>query len=164
MPLSLHLFIHFSLAVMSGYLPGRYFGLPLLGLLAGLLGGFLIDLDHVLEYFFVFGLNFNFDRFFSGWQFLKSDTIYLIFHAWEWVALFLVLAFLFRFRKNIKIFLLVFALAITVHLISDSLINNYPPRFYTISYRASQDFSAERLLSHEQWQGNLELKKELGFD
>lgn len=164
MPLYIHLFIHFSLALISGYLPGRYFGRPWLGLFAGFLGGFLIDLDHVLEYFFVFGLNFNFSRFFSGWQFLKSDTIYLIFHAWEWVFLILVLALILRSLRNLKIFLLILSLALAVHLISDSLINNYPLRFYTISYRASQNFSAERLLGAEQWQGNLELKRELGFE
>jgi len=163
MPLYLHLFIHFSLALLTGYLAGRYFKNWRLGIIAGVLGGFLIDLDHVLEYFFVFGLNFNIFHFFSGWQFLKSDKIYIIFHAWEWLLLLLLLAWILKRYRNVKIFLIILAWAMAVHLVSDSLINYYPWKFYAISYRASQDFSAPRLLSPEQWNKNLEMKTRVAF-
>ena len=63
MPLALHLGIHFALAVLSGYLLGSYFNNKKLGVIFGILGGFLIDLDHVLEYFLVFGPSFNLQYF-----------------------------------------------------------------------------------------------------
>ncbi|MFA5163549.1 MAG: hypothetical protein WC441_03395 [Patescibacteria group bacterium] len=163
MPLSLHLFIHFSLALISGYLLGKYFKLVKIGLLAGFLGGFLIDLDHVFEYFFVFGFHFSLSRFLSGWQFLKSDTIYLIFHAWELVAALFLVALLLKAKHKIRVFILVLAAAMTVHLFSDVIINHYPWRFYSFIYRRQEDFLAHNLLSQAQWEENLKLKAELGL-
>jgi len=163
MPLSLHLLIHFSLALLSGYILGRHFKLIKLGLLAGLLGGFLIDLDHVLEYFFVFGFNFNLGRFLSGWQFLKSDTIYLIFHAWELVVILFLISYIFKIKHQIKVFILILASAMAVHLFSDVLINHYPVKFYSFLYRYQEDFSAPQLLSQAQWEENLKLKLKLGL-
>ena len=163
MPLYLHLFIHASLAVLSGYLVGRYSKNICLGVLAGFLGGFLIDLDHVLEYFFVFGLNFNIYNFFQGRQFLLSDKIYLIFHAWEWLLVLGIVAWLAKKHNKLKIFILALALGAFVHLISDVIINKFPLKFYSIIYRASQSYSAPKLLSAEQWTDNLEMKKTIDF-
>lgn len=163
MPLALHLFIHLFLALLTGYLVGRHFKNIWLGITAGFLGGFLIDLDHVLEYFFIFGFHLNLYYFLTGRQFLKSDRIYIIFHAWEYIVPLLGLAWLFRQKKALKVFLLSLALASLVHLISDSLINNYPFKFYSIIYRSEQSFAAPRLLSPGQWTRNLELKASLGF-
>jgi len=163
MPLALHLLIHFSLSILSGYIVGRYFKNIWLGIIAGFLGGFLIDLDHVLEYFFILGAHFNLYYFLTGRQFLKSDRIYIIFHAWEYIAPLLGLAWLLEKKKTLKIFLISLAFAASVHLVSDALINNYPFKFYSIIYRSEQSFAAPRLLSPGQWTRNLELKASLGL-
>jgi len=163
MPLSLHLLIHFSLAILTGYLAGKYFRKLGLGIIIGFIGGFLIDLDHVLEYFFVYGLNFNLIYFLQGRQFLISDQIQLWFHAWEYVIILLIFAYLFKKRNIVKAVLVTLALAIGVHLATDSIINHYQPQFYSLSYRASLGFSAEELMSREEYELNQKWKSEMGL-
>lgn len=163
MPFFLHIYLHFFIALIIGYLAGRYFKRPWLCLVVAISGGFLIDLDHLLEYFLVFGPQLNLTHFFQGREFLTSGLIHLWFHAWEWLALLAVLAWLLAKKRTVKIILLTLALAMAGHMISDSLINHYPFKFYSLSYRAAQYFSAERLLSPEQYQENMELKEELGI-
>lgn len=166
LPLPLHLSIHFAMAVLSGLVIGisfRRFVDWRLGLVAGILGGFLIDLDHVIEYFLVFGPNFNLHYFLEGRQFLMSDKVRLVFHAYEYFPVLIVLAYLLREKRNVAIFLLALAFAGLVHLVSDSFINNYPPRNYLIIYRASKGFSTPKLLRPEQYQNNIELRAELGL-
>ncbi len=158
LPLGLHLSIHFIIAIICGLSFGLYFKKPYWGLLAGLLGGFLIDLDHVLEYFFAFGLKFNLYEFLNGYQFLSSDKIYLIFHAFELFPILLILVYLLVKKKTLSFFLLTLAFSGFVHLISDCYINNYPPRNYSIIYRASKNFSAPELLREHQWEANLKAK------
>ncbi len=163
MPLPLHLFIHFSLAILSGYLIGRYFKQIKLGIIIGFIGGFLIDLDHVLEYFLVFGPHFNIVYFFQGRQFLISNKIHLWFHAWEYVPVLLVMGLIFKKDKIMETMLLTLAFAVSVHLLTDSLINNYPLRFYSLFNRATVNFTAESLLSSSQLELNLKHKQGLGL-
>jgi hypothetical protein len=163
MPLYLHLSIHFCAAVISGYIVGRYFRRPGLGVIAGILGGFLIDLDHVLEYFLVFGPRFNLWMFFNGRQFLVSDQIRLFFHAWEYAIIFLALAAILYRRKKAVAFLLAFVFAGLVHLASDCLINNYPPRNYSFIYRANRNFKAVELLSPAQYHEYLTDRRKVGL-
>lgn len=163
MSLTLHLFIHFILAVLTGYICGRVFKDIYLGLLAGLLAGFFIDLDHVLEYFLVFGPNFNLQYFLESRQFLLSDKIRLYFHAWELIPIFLAGAWFFRRRRKIKVFLIIFVLAGTVHLISDVIINNYTFKYYSLVYRYQQGYNAEKLLSPAAYELNQKYKQKLGI-
>jgi hypothetical protein len=163
MPFSIHIYLHFLIALIIGYLAGRYFKRPWLCLTVALAGGFLIDLDHILEYFLIFGPHFNFYCFIQGREFLVSGKIYLLFHAWEWVALLALSVWLMRPKKRLKVILLTLAVAMAAHLLSDCLINHYPLQFYSLGYRASQNFSAAKLLSPEQYQENLELKADLGI-
>ena len=157
-----HLSIHLFFALASGYLVGLYFKKIEPGLLGGLLGGFFIDLDHVLEYFLVFGLRFNLFSFLEGQQFLKSEQIFILFHAWEYLPLLLILAWLVRRKRALMVFVLALAFGLLVHLISDCLINNYPPRNYSLLYRWQVGFQAERILSPTQYQNFIEYKRYLG--
>ncbi len=163
MPLSLHLLIHFTLAVFAGYLAGLHFKKIELGILVGFLGGFLIDLDHVLEYFLVNGLHFNLIYFLQGRQFLISDKIHLWFHAWEHVLLLLLLSLAFKRNKVSETIFITFAFAASVHLLTDSVINKYPPKFYSLLHRAEVNFSARELMRPEDYQKNQETKIELGL-
>lgn len=163
MPLSLHLLIHLSLALLAGYLVGKRFGKPYTGLMAGFVGGFLIDLDHILEYLLVFGRHFNLWYFLEGREFLISNAIHLWLHAWEYLPLLLLAALICRRRKALKTALLALALSGSIHLLSDSLINYFPLKYYSLIYRHSVGYSAERLLNPEQYQENLKRKFELGI-
>lgn len=163
MPLAIHLFIHFSLAVLVGYYFGRRFKRLWLGIILGILGGFLIDLDHVLEYFFFYGPHFNFTYFIQSRQFLLSDKIRLFFHAWEYFPLLLLIAWLGRRKQILKMVFLTLAFAGLVHLITDVIINGYSLPYYSIAYRAQHHFSAPELLSPADYQQNLDYKQELGI-
>jgi len=161
--LPLHLSIHFVLAVLSGLLIGSYFKKIWLGIIAGICGGFLIDFDHILEYFLVFGPHFNFTYFFEGREFLLSDKTRIYFHAFEYVPVLLILAYLLRRFRLVLIFLIAFTMAGYVHLVSDCIINGYPVRTYSIYYRASKEFKTVDILSSEKYQNNLNLKYKLGL-
>lgn len=155
-PLPLHLMIHFTLAYLVGLAVGIRFKKVGIGIVAGILGGFLIDLDHLLEYFLFYGWHFNFQYFIEGREFVLSNQIHLWFHAWEYVPIVLLLAFVVRRRQAFAAFLVALAFGGFVHLASDCLINNYPIRNYSLLYRYRVDFSASALLSPEQYQRYLE--------
>lgn len=163
MPLSLHIFIHFVLAILIGYLCGRHFKQVSLGVMLGFIGGFLIDLDHVLEYLLFFNWHFDLWGFLAGRQFLLSDQIHLWFHAWEYIIVLLLGAWIFKKYKILELVLFTLAVAMSVHILSDSFINNFPLKYYSLSYRAEMNFAAEKLLSPEEYLKNVELKRELGY-
>ena len=163
MPLYLHLSIHLCLAVISGYAIGRLTGRPTLGMIVGVIGGFFIDLDHVLEYFLVFGWQFNLQYFLQSRQFLSSEQIRLIFHAWEYLPLLLAAAVFFRRNLKLKTIFLGLAISGTVHLLSDVVINQYGFKYYSIIYRYQQHFSAVQLLSPAEYQRNQVFKERLGI-
>jgi len=161
--LTIHLGIHFLLAVLSGYLIGKYFDTKILGILSGIIGGFLIDLDHVLEYLIVFRGHFNFQYFFEGRQFLLSEKLHLYFHAWELIPVFLLIAYFYRNNKLIKIIAIAIAFSGAVHLTSDVAINRVPLKFYSFIYRASNGFEMKNLMTPAIYKVNQDLKKELGI-
>jgi len=151
------------MALLSGYLAGKYFKNLTLGILVGLCGGFLIDLDHVLEYFLVYGFHFNPSYFLQGRQFLISDQLHLWFHAWEYVPILIFFGWLFRKKETLKAILFTLAFTGSLHLFTDCIINQVPLKFYSLSYRASQNFSTLKLMTPEAYQNNLALKKKLGL-
>lgn len=163
LPLPIHLSIHFLLAVLTGYLFGRYFNRVWLGIIAGVCGGFLIDLDHILEYFLVFGPQFNLFYFLDGRQFLFSGKIHLFFHAWEYAPIFLLIVYFLRRYRTMQVFLLTLTFAALVHISSDCVINNYPPRNYSLLYRYQQRFSAKKLLNFAQYQEYIKNREYLGW-
>jgi len=163
LPLPLHLLLHFSLAILVGYLLGRHFKKVEIGVIFGFLGGFLIDLDHVLEYFFVYGWHFNLSHFLDGYQFLSSEKLYLVFHAWEYLPLLLLLATIFKKYKNIQAALVTLAFAASIHLLTDSFLNQYPLEYYALSYRYENNFSASKLLNPTEYNEMMIFKKELNL-
>jgi hypothetical protein len=162
-PLPVHLSIHFILAVLVGYLIGYHYKKLWTGIIGGILGGFLIDLDHVLEYFLVLGPHFNLVDFFNGRQFLVSDQIHTWFHAWEYIPILLLVAWLCRRQKAVATFLLALTLGGFVHLVSDCLINNYPPRNYSLIYRYEVNFSTQKLLNADQYSKYLRDRSSIGL-
>ena len=146
MNIYLHLSIHLILSFVPGIIAWRIWGKKWPAIIAGVIGGALIDLDHFIEYFLVFGWHFNYQYFMKGYQFLGSEYAYVIFHAWEYVAILLFLVLLFK-NKTLKTILFALALGFFVHLMADSIINDLSFATYSIIYRAKNEFQIERLSS-----------------
>ena len=158
LPLPLHLLLHFVLAVLAGWLVGRRFDKTALGIVAGILGGFFIDLDHVLEYFLVLGPHFNIVYFLEGRQYLTSSQVHSWFHAWEYVPPLLFLVWLLRKHVAGAVFVLALTLGGAVHLATDSVVNQYPVRNYSLIYRWRSNFAVEKLLNPAQYREFMEDK------
>ena len=108
-----------------------------------LLGGFFVDVDHLIDYFLVFGFHFDLMSFLGGDQFLKSDKLYLLFHGWEYVILIL-LFLVFVKNKIFKIIMLIFAVSLFFHLIIDSFSNDgMTIKSYSLIYRARNSFNID---------------------
>lgn len=154
MHLLLHEIAHLIISLLIGFFVWRIYKKPLPAFIAALLGGFFIDLDHLFDYYLVFGLNFNLRYFLESDHFLLSKKIYVPFHAWEYVILFSIyyLNLVKRF-KNTKIkiskyilsFLLALTLGIYSHLIIDTATNNIVLPGYSIIYRAINNYDAEKI-------------------
>ncbi len=155
--------IHLLLSLLVGFIVWKIWGKPLASFLAALTAGFLVDTDHLIDYFLAFGLNFRLDYFLSGYHFLKSDKMYIIFHGWEYVIILLALVSIFR-SKFLKSVFLALSLSLFFHLAFDSFSNEgLTPKSYSIIYRVENNFDLEKLVSKEHYQYHLRLKKENDF-
>lgn len=108
-------------------------------ILGAILGGFFIDLDHLIDYVMAFGLNFNINLFLTGEMFAQLGKIHVFFHAWEYV---LILWFLVYKTKNVKLkyFFLSLSLGMLSHLIFDTYVNEVSLLGYSIIYRMIHNF------------------------
>ncbi len=159
----MHLLIHLFFAMLAGFIAWRLWRKPIVSFVGGIIGGLLIDLDHVLDYFFAFGLSFKLDYFVNGYQFLKSDKIYVLFHGWEYVIILVVIAYV---AKNLKVKSFIFALALGAffHLSADVFLNDMSVKFYSIIFRAKNGFEIEKIVTREHWQRHLMEKSLVNFN
>lgn len=158
MSLSLHLLLHVVLALLAGILAWRIYGNLLIALISSLAAGVGVDFDHFIDYFLAFGFHLDLNYFASGYQFLKSDKIYIFFHGWEYVIIFLV-AFYFVKNKKFKTIFLAAALGLLVHLTADVALNEIPFKSYSLAYRLANNFDIDKLLTKDHYQQHQELKQ-----
>jgi len=123
----------------------------------------LIDLDHLIDYFLAFGPDFRLDYFASGYQFLKSGKIYVLFHGVEYVIIALILAALLK-NKACKSAFLAVALGLFFHLSADSVANDIPAKSYSLIYRIENRFELEKLVSREHYEKHLIIKETVKFE
>jgi len=58
-------------------------------LIACFLVGFLIDIDHLFDYFHFFGLKFKLKEFLNVESYIKpAAKVYVVLHGWEYIVLF----------------------------------------------------------------------------
>lgn len=157
-PLPIHLSIHVILSLLVGLLVWIIWKKPALSFLGAILGGVLVDLDHFIDYFLAFGIHWNLEYFNNGYQFLKTDKIYIFFHGWEYVII-LLLATILAKNKCFKTIFFSVALGLFFHLCADVLIDRMPPSSYSIVYRAENHFDAQKLVYPENWQEHLKQKE-----
>jgi len=102
-------------------------------------GGILIDVDHLLDYFLYYGTKLNLENFMCG-SFCRSGKIYLFMHSWELIILLSVGSIWIKL-------LLPLCIGMGVHLIIDQLGHKRKnPLFYFLIYRICLGFDIEKLL------------------
>ena len=127
--LFLHELMHGIVAIPVAYLMYRKtksFGLALFTFVAS----FLIDLDHLVDYFAFYGFRFNLLEFLRGEQFEITQKAYIPLHAWE----LLVILGIVSKKVGWKSCITALTLGFTIHVIFDAIVwGDF--LFYSIIYR-----------------------------
>lgn len=168
MNLYLHELSHLILSLLVGLILWKISG-NVFVLSVALIGGFFIDLDHLLDYFLAFGVKFNLAYFLKGYQFLKTDKIYVVFHSWELAIISLSFSlFFFSHPANltnftISMFLLSFSLSLFLHLSVDVFTNNMQAKSYFLIYRMNNNFELKTMVTSDHYQKHVKQKKQKSF-
>jgi len=112
--------------IMSGLLYATFKSWSLT--IASLLSGIFTDLDHLIEYLIEYGMPFNVKKFFHSCYGRKFRRAFLVFHAWEWLLIWFVLALLTEWDPWISGILVGFS----QHMILDQVHNR--PSFWGYSF------------------------------
>jgi len=163
LPLPLHLSIHLFFSLVAGLIVWRKWKKPLFAVIFGFAGGFLVDLDHFIDYYLAFGRNWNWRYFERGYQFLKSGKVYIFFHGWEYVIILVLLVFLFK-SKIWKTIFLSLALGLFFHLVADVIIDDTPIKSYSIGYRIKHNFDVQYINSPINYEKYLKKKARVKFE
>lgn len=158
MSLFLHLSIHLTLGIVAGLIAWLITKRFWASIVPAVLAGTLIDLDHLIEYWLVFGWSFDSGHFIKGFEYLESAKMRVVFHGWEYVIILLAAYFLLKNRLA-KTITLAIALGLFLHMGADSLINGIPPKSYSIIYRAANNFEMEKMVTPEHWE-NFKIERE----
>lgn len=110
---------------------------------ASFLAGFLIDLDHVVDYVSAHGWTLNWERFSEAKHEHYSGKLYLPLHSFELLALFFLL---FRGPRR-QPYRVGITLSILTHLILDQRCNpSRKPLTYFLAHRIRKRFDARQIL------------------
>jgi len=128
---------HFSLSIIAGviigYLTSNYYAI-----LIALVSGFFIDFDHLIDYcIYTKFQKFNLKEFLSGKFFDYSGKVYVVFHGYEYILIFLIVALA---VPSLNWFFYSLALSHLLHLIYDTISNKPKWPTYFIIYRAINNF------------------------
>lgn len=136
-----HEMVHFALvAVISGFFYWRYRDWRLI--LATVLFGIFIDLDHLFDYFAHFGPTFNLANFFNVSSYMgPAGKIYVPLHGWEFIFLLAILGKILERRFEIKGLMWAIVLVYGTHLLWDHFSINHHPLAYFFTYRFLNNFS-----------------------
>lgn len=97
---------------------------------------YLVDLDHLVDYFSFYGIKFNLADFFVGDYFDHAHKAYIPFHAWEWIVLLGIIAKI----RGWKSYYTAILLGLIPHYVLDFLVmDNF--FFYSLTYRAINNFT-----------------------
>lgn len=163
MALFFHLALHVALSLLAGFLVWIIYRKPLVALLSAIASGVLVDCDHFFDYFLAYGWNFNLYYFNRGFEFMKSNKMYTVFHGWEYVLVLVILWLIFK-NITVKTICLALALGLLFHLVVDVCVDKVPVKSYSIIYKAENNFDLEKLVSPEHWEKHQRERKALGFN
>ncbi|MBF0481903.1 MAG: hypothetical protein HQK81_15630 [Desulfovibrionaceae bacterium] len=111
--------------------------------LISVVSSIVIDLDHIPDYMLTTKGWYGVKDFFSFCSRSGFDRVYFVLHAWEWAILLCCGGFF----GAISPCLVAIGSGLAYHLAFDTIGNATSPKFYWFSYRASKNFSANKLLS-----------------
>lgn len=104
--------------------------------------GFLIDVDHLIDFIREYGVKSDLRKFFNVFNETRFNKLFLWFHAWEWLIVLFALSFVFEGNM----ILLGLFTGILHHLILDQCCNGVTPLGYSILYRALHQFSIKDIV------------------
>ena len=103
------------------------------------LAGWLVDIDHVWDFYKNFGKDFNVKRFVNACENGEIKKTYLYFHSYELLFGLIFLCFLTHFNYLLSFTTLGFA----IHLFFDQIFNPVKPLTYFITYRILRSYNAD---------------------
>lgn len=164
MGLTLHLFLHVLTALLAGFISWLLFGDPLASFVGGILGGVLIDLDHLIDYFLAFKWQWKLAYFLKGYQFLKSDKVYVLFHGWEYVVFLGLVVLIVDMNAGVRVGLFALGLGALFHLIVDTFVNHGMTfRGYSFFYRLQRGFDVEKIVTPEHYRKHVLQRNRIDF-
>jgi len=161
--LPIHILIHIAASLLAGLVVWRIWKKPAAAFLSALISGVAVDFDHFIDYFLAFGWSFNFNYFIKGYEFLKSNKMYTLFHGWEYAAILFFAVFLLK-NKTAKTVLLALALGLFFHLGTDVVIDKIPVKSYSITNKIENNFEMQKLVTPEHWQKHEKKRERLKFE
>lgn len=105
--------------------------------------GFLIDVDHLIDFIREYGLKSTPQKFFIVFHESRFAKLLLLFHAWEWLLVLCALALVF----NGNMIILGLFTGMLHHLILDQCANGVTPLGYSLLYRTVNRFSTSKIVS-----------------
>ena len=112
--------------------------------IACFLVGWLVDVDHIWDFYKNAGKDFNVRRFVNAFENGEIKKAYLYFHSYELLFILILLCFVTRFNHFLSFTTLGFA----VHLFFDQIFNPVKPLTYFITYRILNSYNADIVFRH----------------
>ena len=111
---------------------------------SSLISGFLIDCDHIFDYFWGFRKRFRVKEFFDDHYNDKILFILVIFHSWELLALLSICAFLMTGNP----WIIGITIGFTQHVVLDQIFNKPNRWLYFFFWRLKNGFDAKKMSSN----------------
>ncbi len=103
--------------------------------------GVLIDIDHVLDYFWEFRKRFRLEEFFSAYRNDKVFFSAIIFHSWE----LLIPLNIYAFFISGNLWVIGIAIGFTQHVVLDQIFNNPSGCMYFFFWRVKKGFNLKKM-------------------
>lgn len=129
-----------SLVISSGVL---YFFNSWIAAIASFLAGVFIDLDHLLDYYLSFGVNFNVKKFYLSSSKGQFKKLFILLHSYEVIAILWIVIY----TMDLGIIWKAIAIGFTQHLLFDLLVNSQrriDKIGYSLLYRIKNKFIYEK--------------------
>ena len=104
--------------------------------------GFLLDIDHFIDYVREYGLRVSRKEFFRVYYETRFEKLLLLFHAWEWVLGLLLLTWYSGWNG----LMLGLVVGMFHHMAFDQFANGFTSGGYFFSYRAAKGFSMKTIV------------------
>ncbi|MCF6150548.1 MAG: hypothetical protein E3K37_18115 [Candidatus Kuenenia sp.] len=98
--------------------------------------GWLIDVDHIWDYYINVGWDFSIKKFGHAVDSGKMKKAFLYFHSYELLIILIILCFFTQFNYCLSFT----TLGIVIHLVCDQIVNPVKPLTYFLIYRVLKKF------------------------